>query len=59
MAAKSKNPDYMQLYSYVPRAIGVKFKALCATHELEQSEVVEKLITKWIEELENEEKQKP
>lgn len=54
MAAKSKNPEYMQLYSYVRRQIGVKFKALCATRELEQSAVVEELITKWIAEQEKE-----
>jgi hypothetical protein len=54
MVAKSKNPEYMQLYSYVPRTIGVKFKALCASRELEQSAVVEELIAKWIEDQEKE-----
>ncbi len=52
MVGKSKNPNYIQLYSYVRREIGVKFKSLCAAKELEQSAVVEQLIEKWLTEQE-------
>ena len=48
MAAKSRNPNYMQLYSYVPRELGIKFKTLCTSLELEQSAVVEQLISDWV-----------
>ena len=44
--------------AYVPKEISVKFKALLATLELEQSEVITSLITQWIEEQENKLKQK-
>jgi len=58
MAAKSKNPNFNQMTAYVPKEISVKFKALLATLELEQSEVITSLITQWIEEQENKLKQK-
>ncbi len=54
MAAKSNNPDYSQMLTYVPRKLLVKFRTVCAANELEQSAVVEELITKWLQEKENE-----
>ena len=54
MAGKRKNPDYHQLCVYVPKHLAVKFKTICTSKELEQSEVITSFITKWLEEIENE-----
>ncbi|MBW4635782.1 MAG: hypothetical protein KME30_29055 [Iphinoe sp. HA4291-MV1] len=49
---KRNNPKYSQMLVYVSKELSVKFKTLLASKELEQSEVVEQLIERWIEEQE-------
>lgn len=50
MVSKKGNPNYRQILAYVLKDTVVKFKIKLAAEEREQSEVIEELITKWIEE---------
>lgn len=52
--SKRSNPDYTQIFGYVPKTMAVKFRTLCASKELQQSEVIEKILGRWIEEQESE-----
>lgn len=49
MAGKRKNPDYHQLCVYVLKQLVIKFKTICTSKQLEQSEVITDFITNWIE----------
>jgi hypothetical protein len=48
--SKSKNADYIQVTGYIPRQKAIRFKAFCKAQEIEISEVLEKLIDKWLDE---------
>jgi len=56
MSAKSTNPEYAKFLTYVPRKLLVKFRTYCAANELQQSTVVEELLTRWVNEQEQERK---
>ena len=56
MAGKRNDPAYGQILAYVPRRLIVKFKTYCAANELEQSAVIEELLTMWVNEQEQQEK---
>lgn len=53
MLGKRKNPDYQQICFYLRKELGIKFKTICTAEELEQSEVLEGLVNKWIQEKEH------
>ncbi len=52
MLGKRKNPDYQQICFYLRKESGIKFKTICTAEELEQSEILEELVNKWIQEKE-------
>lgn len=49
---KRSDPNYTQIFAFVPKTMSVKFKTLCASKELQQSQVIEDILGKWIEEQE-------
>ncbi len=47
---KRRSPDYTQIFGYIPKDLALKFRTLCTAKELEQSEVIEMLVRKWVSE---------
>jgi hypothetical protein len=49
---KRSDPSYTQIFAFVPKSMAVKFRTLCAAKEIQQSEVIEEILSKWITEQE-------
>ena len=45
---KRENPDYLQISGYVPKGMGLQFKAACTLQELSQSEALEQAVRAWL-----------
>ena len=47
---KRDNPDYLQISGYVPKSLGLQFKAACTLQELSQSDALEMALEAWLKE---------
>jgi hypothetical protein len=45
---KRDDPNYLQVSGYVPRDLGLQFKANCMLQEVSQSEALEEAIQLWL-----------
>jgi hypothetical protein len=45
---KRDDPNYLQVGGYVPRELGLQFKANCTLREMSQSEALEEAIQLWL-----------
>ncbi|MBE9117218.1 hypothetical protein IQ249_15060 [Lusitaniella coriacea LEGE 07157] len=57
VVAKRDDPKYAQVSGYIPKKLALKFKANCTMQETDQSEALERAITLWLEEI-NQEREK-
>jgi hypothetical protein len=46
---KRLDPKYVQVSGYVPKEIGLRFKADCALKEIAISSALENMIREWLE----------
>jgi hypothetical protein len=51
--SKSKDPNYQRTTLYLPKPLHRKFKFAAIEDEREMSEIMEELITQWLESREN------
>ena len=49
MATKRKDPDYEQVSGYVHKDLALKFRIICMTERLTQSDALEQALRFWIE----------
>lgn len=54
MVDRRRSPNFSQITGYVPKPLATEFKVACTRLGASQSDVIEKLITKWLEELSQE-----
>lgn len=47
--SKSKNNNYSQISGYIPKDLALKFRVTCKAEQVEISEVLENLISQWLE----------
>jgi len=52
MVDKRRSPDFSQITGYVPKSLATEFRVACTRLEISQSDVMEKLITQWLQDLE-------
>jgi len=45
---KRDDPTYLQISGYVPKEVGLQFKATCTLQEVSQSEALEEAIQEWL-----------
>jgi hypothetical protein len=45
---KREDPNYLQVGGYVPRELGLRFKANCTLRQMSQSEALEEAIQLWL-----------
>lgn len=58
MVDKRRSPNFSQITGYVPKPLATEFRVACTRLDASQSDVIEKLIRQWLEEL-NQEKLAP
>lgn len=49
MATRRKDPDYEQVSGYVHKDLALKFRIICMTERLTQSDALEQALRFWIE----------
>lgn len=47
---KRGDPNYKLISGYVPKELALLFKTICVATEIDQSEAMEEMITKWAKE---------
>ncbi|WP_414529523.1 hypothetical protein [Nodularia chucula] len=57
MVDKRRSPDFSQITGYVPKPLATEFRVACTRLGVSQSDVMENLLRKWLEELENQNNQ--
>lgn len=50
---KRGDPNFKQVTGLIPKALALRFKALCAGTEQDMSGVIERLVANWVEEQEH------
>lgn len=50
---KRGDPNFKQVTGLIPKALALRFKALCAGTERDMSGVIEQLVTDWVEKQEH------
>lgn len=53
LVTKRDDPNYAQVSGYVPKELALRFKVLCTSEEVSQSEALEEALTLWIQKREN------
>ena len=53
MVDRRRSPDFSQITGYIPKPLATDFRVACTRLEVAQSDVIEELIRKWLQELEN------
>lgn len=53
LVTKRDDPNYAQVSGYVPKELALRFKILCTSEELSQSEALEEAIALWMQKKEN------
>lgn len=48
MATKRNDPNYEQVSGYVPKDLALKFRIICTTDRLTQSDALEEALKFWI-----------
>ncbi|MGB3204731.1 MAG: hypothetical protein WBB28_07085 [Crinalium sp.] len=49
LVIKRDSPNYAQVSGYVPKELALRFKILCTSEEISQSEALEEAVAIWIE----------
>jgi hypothetical protein len=52
LVTKRDDPNYAQVSGYVPKELARKFKVLCTSEEISQSEALEEAVMLWLREKE-------
>lgn len=53
LVTKRDDPNYAQVSGYVPKELALRFKVLCTSEEVSQSEALEEALALWIQKREN------
>ena len=49
LVTKRDDPNYAQVSGYVPKELALRFKVLCTSEEMSQSEALEEAIALWMQ----------
>ena len=52
LVTKRDDPNYAQVSGYIPKGLARKFKTLCTSEEISQSEALEVAVMMWLREKE-------
>jgi hypothetical protein len=52
LVTKRDDPNYAQVSGYIPKELARKFKILCTSEEISQSEALEVAVMMWLREKE-------
>jgi hypothetical protein len=53
LVTKRDDPNYAQVSGYVPKELALRFKVLCTSEEMSQSEALEEAISLWMQKKED------
>ncbi len=53
LVTKRDDPNYAQVSGYVPKELALRFKVLCTSEEMSQSEALEEAIALWMQKKED------
>lgn len=53
LVTKRDDPNYAQVSGYVPKELALRFKVLCTSEEVSQSEALEEAIALWMQKKED------
>lgn len=52
MAGRRSDPNYSQVYAYIPKELVIEFKVALARNELSMAEALEQAVRLWLERME-------
>lgn len=53
LVTKRDDPNYAQVSGYVPKVLALRFKVLCTSEEVSQSEALEEAVALWMQKRED------
>jgi len=59
LVTKRDDPNYAQVSGYVPKELALRFKILCTSEEMNQSEALEEALALWIQKREKHKNDNP
>ena len=59
LVTKRDSPKYAQVSGYVPKELALRFKILCTSEEISQSEALEEAVAIWIQKREQSKRDVP